>query len=206
MNVQPDPADAAMEACLTCLGFSAADAKVVKQQGVTNATQFKLILYQAMGQLTDSIVRAAAQNPYAGNVQAQRQGTIVLYTELRDLKALRAWLEFRIVRKEDLDVDLFNGAVRDRWLLCINGLDNLQQHPPATTFNLLTSPANDKSRLSFTIINTSLTGEVSQALTYQKVYKTDKNNWYGNFWLTSVIAFFLHSEIQKHKRFMGTIR
>jgi hypothetical protein len=134
MNVQPDPAEAAMEACLTRLGFTAAAAEVVQQQGVTDAVQFKSISYQAMGQLTDSIIRAAAQTPQAGNAQARRQGTIVPYTALRNLKALRAWLDFRIVREEDLNVDLFIDAVKDRWLLRIDVLDDLQRHPPVPTF------------------------------------------------------------------------
>jgi hypothetical protein len=71
MNIQPDPAESAMEACLTRLGFTAAVAKVVQQQGVINAVQFKSIWYQAMSQLTDSIIRAAAQTPQAGNAQAK---------------------------------------------------------------------------------------------------------------------------------------
>jgi hypothetical protein len=134
MNIQPDLAKAAMDACLTRLVFTAAAAKVVQQQGVTNAVQFKSISYQAMSQLTDSIIRAAAQTPQAGNAQARRQGTIVLYTALQNLKALSAWLDFQIVRKEDLDVDLFVDAVKDRWLLRIAVLDDLQRHPPVPTF------------------------------------------------------------------------
>jgi hypothetical protein len=61
MNVQPDPADAAMVACLTYLGNSAAAVEVVQQQGVTNAKQFKSILYQTKSHLTDSFIRAATQ-------------------------------------------------------------------------------------------------------------------------------------------------
>jgi hypothetical protein len=80
----------------------------------------------------DLIIRDAAKTPQAGNAQARMQGTIVPYTALRNLKALREWLDFRIVRKEDLDVNVFVNAVKDRWLLCIDVLDDLQRQPTPT--------------------------------------------------------------------------
>jgi hypothetical protein len=40
MNIQTDPAEAAIEACLTRLGFSATAAEVVQHKGGTDATQF----------------------------------------------------------------------------------------------------------------------------------------------------------------------
>jgi hypothetical protein len=83
------------------LGFSANAAEVVQQKGVTNANEFKSILYQAMGLLTELLTRAAAQTPQTGNVAARRQGTIVPYTALWNLKALRAWMYLRLFRKED---------------------------------------------------------------------------------------------------------
>jgi hypothetical protein len=38
-------------------------------------------------------------------------------------------------------------------------------------------------------VNASLQGEIPQARTYHKLHKTDKNNWYGNVWLTSNVPF-----------------
>jgi hypothetical protein len=49
-----------------------------------------------------------------------------------------------------------------------------QLHDPSSDF--LTSPATDKPRLSFTTINPNLNGEIPQARTYNKIYKTEKNN------------------------------
>jgi hypothetical protein len=52
------------------------------------------------------------------------------YTALSGIKALRAWLDYRYVRGEDLDVDLFDNAVRDHWILRIDVLDDNIQNPP----------------------------------------------------------------------------
>jgi hypothetical protein len=54
---------------------------------------------------------------------------------------------------------------------------------------LLTSPTNDKPRLSFTTFNTSLQGNVPQGRTYHKLFKPDKDNWYGNLWIITDIPF-----------------
>jgi hypothetical protein len=59
---------------------------------------------------------AAAQAAAA----AAAQPIVMPYTALWGIKALCAWLENRYVRGEPLDVDLFDNAVRDCWILRIN--------------------------------------------------------------------------------------
>jgi hypothetical protein len=80
-------------------------------------------------------------------------------------------------------------------------LKGIQLHDPSA--ELLTCPAEDKPRLSFTVINTILTGDDPQSRTYQQVHKTDKNNWYGNLWLTSDIAF---TQTKEHIRLIEPTR
>lgn len=94
---------------------------------------------------------------------------------------------------------LTNNKVKDLSALFIDHvlLKASQLHDPSA--ELLTSPATDKPQLSFTEINTSLNGDIPQARTYNKIFKTDKNNWYGNFWITSDIAFTLIVK-QKHTK------
>jgi hypothetical protein len=150
-------ADIAMDACLARIGFNQPAVLVIRSHGVTNAEAFRTISYQAMGQFVETIVatrvpqQVPAVPPVRGNQAAQAQAAVAAaaaaavppqpvtmpYTALRGIKALRAWLDYRYVRGEDLDVDLFDNAVRERWTLRVDVLDDNIRNPPGKN---VTSP------------------------------------------------------------------
>jgi hypothetical protein len=149
MAAAPQPAEAAMTACLQRLGFNEPAIAIIRSHGVTDAEAFRVISYPAMSQFTDSIVKAGSYRPHVPQIPvagrgagaaaaaaahalalAAAQPVVLPYTALRGMKALRAWLDFRSVRGEPLDVDLFTDDVKDKWLMRIDVLDDVIKNPP----------------------------------------------------------------------------
>jgi hypothetical protein len=140
-------ADIAMDECLARIGFNHSAVLIIRSHGVTNAEAFRTISYQAMAQFIETIVAtrtapAAPPAPVVRDNQAAQaaaalaaaavaaQPIVMPYTALRGIKALRAWLDYRYVRGEPLNFDLFNNAARDCWILCIDILDDNIRNPP----------------------------------------------------------------------------
>jgi hypothetical protein len=134
----------AMDACLGRIGFNPPAVLIIRSHGVTSAEAFRTISYQSMAQFIETIVAtrtapvappaAVARGAQAAAVQVAAalaaQPIIMPYTALRGLKALRAWLDYRFVRGEPLDVDEFDDAARDCWILRIDVLDDNIRNPP----------------------------------------------------------------------------
>jgi hypothetical protein len=66
------------------------------------------------------------------------------------------------------------------------------------TAEIITPPSAIHQQLSFTTINTTLTGESPLSRTFNKIYPTGKQNWYGNLWFTGDQQF---PSIRKNKSF-----
>jgi hypothetical protein len=112
---------AAMNDCLTRIGFNAAAVQLLIQHGVVTAEAFRLISYASMGPFTESLAKQPLPRT-AG--RPANVAPVFPYTAIRNLKALRAWLDYRYVRNDTLDVTQFTNHIREKWLLRVDVLDD----------------------------------------------------------------------------------
>jgi hypothetical protein len=140
MAALPPPAEAAMAACLARLGFEPPAVALLQQHGLRTAATFKDISYPTMKAFTETMTKGNTYRPpvnpvgrpnaAAAAAAAVYQPPVMPFHAVNALKAFRAWIDFREVRGEPLDPNMFTDYVRPQWLMRIDILDSAIRHPP----------------------------------------------------------------------------
>jgi hypothetical protein len=145
------PADeTAMINVLIMIGFNAQAITILRNQGVRTAVSFHMIAYNTLDKFKENLIKAAAayrtsnvppvlvRGPAGAAEHAiamaeyQENLFVFPYLALQGLTALRAWMDFRYVRGETLDVTVFTRDTMMIWLDRINFIEGIKADKAAT--------------------------------------------------------------------------
>jgi hypothetical protein len=138
-----DPAIASFVGCLTRIGFNTATREFIVAQGYGTAQALATLPYAEIDDFVRHMTRVKAPqgDREEGEVVTSAEVVSFPFASVRALKALRLWLDYRILRGEDVDLRHFGASTLVAWLARVGELQQLVESdkketsspPPAFT-------------------------------------------------------------------------